>query len=312
VNIYYMVGNHDWFYHLPGEEYHRSRRLIIDAAGLQNPPAPIPYEADEWDALSRLFEKYRVFARHGDCYDKWSYNSELGRNAAALGDALSVELLNRFPEEVERSLGSALPDHFYRGLHEVINVRPMVAAPLWIAGQFRNFSVAEKLEELVKEIWNSLVSEFLDLDFVRGMENKWNPFDNVDELALVLKLTRWTSIENFNKVILLIKKRLFRDDPSFAKHALKEKAFINRQADYIVYGHTHHHEIIPLDAYQHDGKESYQFLVNTGTWRSYFDLTRYRPEQQKFLPYQLMSYLAFFTGDERHGRQHEAWLGKLV
>ena len=312
VNIYYMVGNHDWFYHLPGEEYLHSRRLIIDAMGLQNPPTPIPYEAYEWDTLSRLFEKYHIFARHGDCYDKWSYNSEFGRNAAALGDALSVELLNRFPEEVEKSLGAALPSHFYRGLHEVINVRPMVAAPLWIGGQIRNYGVAEKLEEVVKEIWNSLVTEFLELDFVRGMENRWNPFDNVDELALVLKLTRWTSIENFNKVILLIKKRLFRDDQSFAKHAIKEKAFTSRQADYIVYGHTHHHEIIPLDAYQQDGKDNYQFLVNTGTWRSYFDLTRYHPEQQKFLPYQLMSYLAFFTGDERHGRRHEAWLGKLV
>jgi UDP-2,3-diacylglucosamine pyrophosphatase LpxH len=40
VNIYYMVGNHDWFYHLPREEYHHSRRLIIDAMGLQNTPAP--------------------------------------------------------------------------------------------------------------------------------------------------------------------------------------------------------------------------------------------------------------------------------
>lgn len=312
VRLYYMVGNHDWFYHLPGDAYHLSRRLIIDGLGLMNSPAPIPYEPHEWDALVRLFEKYRMFARHGDCYDRWSYNSELGRDAATLGDALSVELLNRFPEEVEKTLGDALPSHFYRGLHEVINVRPTVAAPLWIGGQIRHYSVMEKVETVVKEIWNGLVAEFLELDFVHTLENRWNPFDSVDELALVLKLTRWTSIENFNKVILLIKKRLFRDDPSFAKHAIKEEAFISRQADYIVYGHTHHHEIIPLDAYHHDGKENYQFLVNTGTWRSYYDLTRYHPEQQKFLPYQLMSYLAFFTGDERHGRRHEAWSGKLV
>jgi UDP-2,3-diacylglucosamine pyrophosphatase LpxH len=147
---------------------------------------------------------------------------------------------------------------------------------------------------------------------VRGFENRWNPFESGDELALVLKLTRWTSIKNFNRVILLIKKKLFQDDPSFVKHALKEKAFTSRQADYIVYGHTHHHEIIPLDAYHRHGKENYQFLVNTGTWRSYYDLTRYHPEQQKFLPYQLMSYLAFYQEGERHGRRHEAWLGKLV
>ncbi len=312
VSIYYMVGNHDWFYHLPGEAYQQSRRLIIEAMGLQNSPSPIPYEPCEWDALCRLFEKYRIFARHGDCYDRWSYNAALGRNAASLGDALSVELLNRFPEEVEKSLGAALPSHFYRGLHEVINVRPNVAAPLWIGAQIRQFGVADRLEATVKEIWNELVAEFLKLDFVRSLNRKWNPFDSVDELSLVLKLTRWTSIENFNRVMMLIKKRLFRDDLSFAKHALKEMAFTNREADYIVYGHTHHHEIIALDAYQQNGRESYQYLVNTGTWRSCYDLTHYHPEQLKFLPYQLMSYLAFFTGDERHGRRHEAWLGKLI
>jgi hypothetical protein len=312
VNLYYMVGNHDWFLHLPGEVYHNVRRLVIDAMGLQNPPAPFPYEPHDWDTLGRLFETYHIFARHGDCYDKWNYNPELGRDTATLADALSVELLNRFPEEVEKRLGDDLPQHFYRGLHEVINVRPNVAAPLWIGSQLHQYGIAAKIQVVVKAIWDELVAEFLELDFVRAQDNKWNPFDNVDELELVLKLTKWTSIDNFNKVILLIKNRLWRDDLSFAKYALKEKAFTKRQADYIVYGHTHHHEIIPLDAYQCEGRDVYQFLVNTGTWRSYYDLSRYHPEQQKFIPYQLMSYLAFFKGDERGGRHHEAWLGRLL
>ncbi len=312
VNLYYMVGNHDWFFHLPGEAYTPMRQLIVDGMALKNPASPIAYEPHEWEPLAGLFEKYRIFARHGDCYDRWSYNAELGRDAATLGDALSIELINRFPEEIESQLGDALPSHFYRGLHEMINVRPNVAVPLWIASQIRAFGVMEKLEDALKEVWNNLVVEFLHLDFVRAFAKRWNPFDSVDELSLVLKLTRWTSIENFNRVILLIKKRMFRNDPSMAKHAVKEEAFTSRQADFIVYGHTHHPEIIPLDSYQWHGKESYQFLVNTGTWRSCYDLTRYHPEQQKFLPYQLMSYLAFFTDGERHGRRHEAWSGQLV
>ncbi len=312
VHIYYMVGNHDWFYHLPGEAYHRSRRLIIDAIGLENPPAPIAYEPHEWDALIRLFEKYRVFARHGDIYDKWCFNPELGRDVATLGDALSIDLVTRFPEELEKRMGDSLPDNFYQGLHEMINVRPNVAVPLWIGSQIRHYDVVKKAETSLKKIWNGLVADFLDLDFVRALDNKWNPFDSVDELELVLKLTRWTSIENFNRVILLVKKKLYDNDTSLIKHALKEPAFTTRQADYIIYGHTHHHEIIALDTYRQNGKDIYQFLVNTGTWRSYYDLTRYHPEQQKFLPFQLMSYLAFFIGDERNGRRHEAWLGKLV
>lgn len=312
VNIYYMVGNHDWFFHLPGESYTSSRQLIIDGMGLQNSPACIPYQSEECEPIMGLFDKYRIFARHGDYYDRWSYNADLGRDASTIGDALCIELINRFPMEIERHLGNILPSHFYHSLHEMINVRPNVALPLWIGGQLEHFDVIEKVEDALKAIWNGLVAEFLKLDFIRAFNKRWNPFDSIDELALVLKLTRWTSIENFNRVILLIKKRLFRDDPSYARHAITEPAFTSRQADFIVYGHTHHHEIIPLDAYHRNGKENYQFLVNTGTWRSCYDLTRYHPEQQKFLPYQLMSYLAFFADGERHGRRHEAWSGKLV
>ena len=312
VKIYYMVGNHDWFFHLPGEGYDGLRQKVIDGMSLQNPPTRIPYEAQEWDQLMGLFEKYHIYARHGDYYDRWSYNADFGRDAATLGDALSIELINRFPDEIEKRMGDALPSHFYRGLHEMINVRPNVAVPLWIGGQIRNFGIIEKVEGTFKEIWNKLVLEFLHLDFIRSLDSRWNPFDSVDELSLVLKLTRWSSIENFNRAILLIKKRLFRDDNSWAKHAIQEKAFTSREADFIVYGHTHHHEIVPLDAYHRNGKEVYQFMVNTGTWRSCYDLTRYHPEQQKFLPYQVMSYLAFFADGERHGRHHEAWSGKLV
>ena len=312
VHIYYMVGNHDWFFHLPGEAYHQPRQLIIEAAGLENHPAPIPHAPDEWDVLIRLFEKYRVFARHGDIYDHWNYNPRLGRDASTLGDALCVELISRFPEEVGKRMGDSLPDNFYHGLHEMINVRPNVAVPLWICSQLRHYGIGDKMETRLKGIWNELVAEFLNLDFVRHQDSRWNPFESVDKLELMLKLTRWTSIENFNKIILLIKKKLFDNDWSLVQNALREYAFTSRQADFIIYGHTHHHEIIPLDVYYNNEKDVYQFLVNTGTWRSYFDLTRYHPEQQKFLPFQLMSYLAFFTGDERKGRRHEAWLGKLV
>jgi len=312
VNIYYMIGNHDWFFHLPGETNHHTRRLLIETLGLRNPPAPIPYEPHEWDGLAWLFEKYRIFARHGDRYDKWCYNHDLGRDAATIGDAFSIELITRFPEEVEKRLGDSLPSSFYHGLHEMINVRPNAAVPLWVGSQLRNYGVPKKVEQTLKNIWNELVSEFLELDFVRSLDSRWNPFDNVDELELVLRLTRWTSIEHFNKMILRLKKKIFDSDWSFVKHAMKEQAFTSRQADFIVYGHTHHHEIIPLDVYSSNGKDNFQYLVNTGTWRSYYDLTRYHPEHQKFLPFQLMSYLAFFTGDERGGQRHEAWLGKLI
>ncbi len=38
VRIHYMVGNHDWFFHLPGENYNRLRRQIAVHLGLATYP----------------------------------------------------------------------------------------------------------------------------------------------------------------------------------------------------------------------------------------------------------------------------------
>src|SRR5690349_22966541 len=42
VRIHYMVGNHDWYYHLPGSEFDPIRKTIIDALGLCNDAGPFP------------------------------------------------------------------------------------------------------------------------------------------------------------------------------------------------------------------------------------------------------------------------------
>jgi hypothetical protein len=44
VRIHYMIGNHDWYYHIPGQTFDRIRQGIIQALGLVNPNSPFPYE----------------------------------------------------------------------------------------------------------------------------------------------------------------------------------------------------------------------------------------------------------------------------
>src|SRR5690606_31795398 len=39
VRIHYLVGNHDWFYHLPGPHYDMLRGLVVRQMGLANRPA---------------------------------------------------------------------------------------------------------------------------------------------------------------------------------------------------------------------------------------------------------------------------------
>src|SRR5215210_3279010 len=90
-----------------------------------------------------------------------------------------------------------------------------------------------------------------------------------------------------------------QSERSFAEHALREPAFLTNTAKYIVYGHTHHHEIIALDS---DGdllSQQNQLYINSGTWHSYFDLAVKDPSEQKFVPYEMLTYLTFYKGDER-------------
>src|SRR5512138_2404784 len=112
VRFHYMVGNHDWYYHLKGEAFDKIREKIIAAMALCNPPTPFPYdlkklnpnspwEQDEYPDIERLFSEYKVFVRHGDCYDMFNFDIEKGRDYPTLGDAFTMEVCNRYPEQLK-------------------------------------------------------------------------------------------------------------------------------------------------------------------------------------------------------------------
>jgi hypothetical protein len=160
----------------------------------------------------------------------------------------------------------------------------------------------------LKRVWDDLCDEFLQLEAVR-QEDKSFSFDVVDMLEIALKISKRTSFETLNDIVLWVRDRLWDSDRSFASHALKEPAFLDGTARYIVYGHTHHHEIISLDSSGEPPNATNQFYFNSGTWHSYFDLAIKDPAQQKFIPYETLTYLTFYKDDERGGQFFETWSG---
>ncbi len=311
VRIHYMVGNHDWYYHLPGPQFDSIRAEIVTALGLCNPMTPFPHEAHESETLQNLFDRYRVYAQHGDLYDPLNFDTKLGRNASSLGDALTIEMINRFPVEVKRRLGETLSPELVESMHELFNVRPTLATPLWVSGQLRKNMVPQKEQKKIKDIWDELGAEFLDLDIVRD-SNKRFKFDIVDAMQLLLQLTKRTSFKTIDDIVFWIREKFMAGNITFAHNALKEAAFLDRSAEFIIYGHTHHHEIVPLDSYPVVKKRpTNQIYFNTGTWHTYFDLAVYKPRQQKFISYQVLSYVTFFRDDQRGGRRFEAWSGSF-
>lgn len=311
VRMYYMVGNHDWYYHLPGSTFDAVRKTIIEALGLCNDTRPFPYELEENPALQDLLSSYHVFARHGDYYDKFNFNREMGRDHATLGDVFTMDVCNRYPVEVQKRYGDDLPQGIIDSLRRITNVRPALATPLWISGQIRRHAGNTTLENELKKVWDDLCDQFLQLDVVREQDRAFK-LDLVDGLELVLKISKRASFETLNDLVVWVHEKLHGSAHSLAQNALQEPAFLNNAARFVVYGHTHHHEIVPLDSDGEPPNEENQLYINSGTWRSYYDLAVKDPKEQKFVRYQTFTYLTFYKDGERSGRSFEAWSGAYV
>lgn len=307
VRFHYMVGNHDWYYHLRGEAFDQIRAEIIKRMGLSNPVSPFPHEADESPLLKEIFERYKILARHGDVFDKFNYDSEKGRDYGTLGDVFTMEVSNRYPVEVQRRYGDELPSGVVDSLRRITNIRPALAAPLWISGQIKAHAGGNMQEEL-KDVWDEIAGEFLHLDFVRQLDKSFQ-FDIVDAMELILKISDRASFSTINDVVVWVREKMWNGEQSFLNYALQEPAFLNSTARYFIYAHTHHYEIIPLDAKGSAPYTENQMYFNSGTWHSYYDLAMKNPKEQKFVPYQALTYLTFYADGEHEHRNFDAWSG---
>lgn len=309
VRIHYMVGNHDWFYHVGSSALDPVRATIIRQMGLANRAnIPFPHDPAEQGELLQLMRRHRVFARHGDIFDPFNYNGD--RDASSLGDAIVIELLNRFAVQVDAELGQDLPVATLLGLRELDNVRPLILAPVWIDGLLERTCPRQTLRTHIKKIWDRIADDFLALDFIRAQDT-WNPLDLVDALQAALKFSQRVSLSTASKLVDLITKLQTATVESFYPQAMREPEFRNRRAKHIVYGHTHFPETVPLDASFAEGYVLNQVYFNSGTWRRVHRQTRYSTAEHEFIAAESMTYLAFFQGDERNGRPYETWTGTL-
>ncbi|MGE3776849.1 MAG: hypothetical protein AB7F89_06685, partial [Pirellulaceae bacterium] len=252
--------------------------------------------------------RHRVLARHGDMFDPINFGET--RDAASLGDAIVIELVNRFAGQIDSEYGAELPPAVVRGLAELPHIRPLLVIPVWIEGLLDRSSVRSELRRNIKRTWDQLADEFLQLPFVR-QHDKWSPFQLVDGLEHALKFSKRMTIGWTAKIVSWLQEIRGAASDSYCPHALAEPDFRNRRARHIVYGHTHVPETVPLDASYADSYVLNQIYFNTGTWRRVYRQTQWSPAEQEFIPAESMSYAAFYQGDERGGRSFETWTGTL-
>jgi UDP-2,3-diacylglucosamine pyrophosphatase LpxH len=309
VRIHYMVGNHDWFFHLPGASYDQLRMEVARQMGLAaSDESPFAHEPWENNELLQTLRRHKVFARHGDVFDPFNFEGD--RNASSLGDAIVIELLSRFSVQVERELSEELPASAIAGLREIDNIRPLLLIPVWIEGLLERTCPQPGIRQKVKQIWNALAEEFLEHPFVRARDT-WRPLDLVDGLQRALVFSRRISVGWASSIAQWLAGLRGADSNSYVSHALGEQDFRNRRARHIVYGHTHHAEQLPLDASSSEGYVLQQTYFNSGTWRRVYEQTRLAPQEHEFVAADNLTYLAFFKDDERGGRPYETWTGTL-
>ncbi len=313
VRIFYMVGNHDWFYHLPFPPYVEIRRQIVEALGLENDPLlPFPHDPEELAArdIREIFNDHRVFARHGDIYDRFNFAGD--RDVSSLGDAIVVDLVTSFAAEVKAQLSDLLPEECLNGLREIDNVRPLLMVPVWVGGLLRRTCPDVRVRRRVQEVWGDLTSRFLRLPFVRQSLAGKGRFTDREKVWWGLMISQKLLNPEGRRLVCWLGGKIGNRKQSYYPFALCEKWFRSRRARFIVYGHTHQHEIVALDSCFAVRGMVHQIYLNSGTWRPVHELGRSNSSREVFASFHTMTYLAFFKGDERGGRTFECWSGALA
>lgn len=309
VRIHYMVGNHDWFYHLPGPSYNALRKRLIEQMGLANhAERPFSHEIGESEELLDAMRRHKVTARHGDVFDPFNFEGD--RDQSSIGDVIVVELVSRFAAEVESGLGGELPAATLFGLREISNIRPLMLIPVWIDSLLERTCSFPSMRKRVKTVWDRLADDFLDVSFIRQRDT-WSPCDLVDGLERALKFSKRPSIGWTSSIVKWLHEVSGSSSDSYCRHAITEQDFRNRRAKHVVYGHTHRAESVPLEASHAEGFVLNQVYFNSGTWRRVHRQTQLAPGEHEFIASDVMSYQAFFQADERGGRPYETWSGML-
>jgi UDP-2,3-diacylglucosamine pyrophosphatase LpxH len=251
---------------------------------------------------------HRVLARHGDIYDPLCFADD--RDCASLGDVIAIELIARFLQHVESELADQMAETTWAALCEIDQIRPILLVPAYMESILER-TATPAIRNRIKRMWDYMVEQMLHLEIVRRLTST-SSLDMIDGLAAALKFTRRDSNNWIGRTTKFMAQLRGATNCSYAAHAMAEADFRNRRARHIVYGHTHQHEIIPLDASHADGYVLNQTYFNAGSCRRGYQPTQMLAGNHELCCCDTFSLLCFYQGDERCGRTYETWCGTLA
>ena len=302
VYLHYLVGNCDWPLRLPGKWFDQLREVVKLHFGLANRrDFPFPHDPAESPLIGELLHRHRVQARHGDIYDAVNFAGD--RNTSSLGDAIVIELINRFTLEVEQDFGTALPPDLLKRLKSIHYVRPVLQTGRWLEAHLENACENGNLHRTIALAWDRLVDRFLESPGVRSCKG-WNPVDLIDGLERVLKINSRRAARGHESLANVFGHEQ-SSGVSLVDCAQAEQESRRREIDYVVYGHGHLAERLPLKGSQ---------IRNGALNKAFFNLGAGQPSasgaasaNRPIDVNHAMTGLVFFQGDQCGGRRYAIW-----
>ncbi len=317
VRLDYLLGNHDWLIN----RYPSARQRVVRALGLDEAflgellPTAFP-----WPGAADEAEPYGVLARHGDVFDATNYDADVGRDASSVGDAVCVELLARLPEMVahdQEFAGHPGRDEVLMRLREIDHVRPLSLVPEWIveAGQVEgrhdpaiHRAIHRGLRRSIDQFRRARVYR----RFVRRRLSARQRF-YLTRVLLNLRRQELSATGAWTDWVLRLGRALHSfwgpSPTEYTRRALQEVPVEGPPPRFVVYGHTHMVEKVPLGQ---DEAGAERFYLNTGTWRRVWH-RGWTPEgAAHFAAWKVMTYVVLYGPEEAGGRHaFEVWTGDL-
>ncbi|BFU96709.1 MAG: hypothetical protein NTNFB02_34310 [Nitrospira sp.] len=287
--FHYIIGNHDW---LLNSSVARSARVRVDKAFCLAPRregSPL--------AEGKSFKAYGVYATHGHEFDP---SNAADDNLWPLGDAVVVELLQGFFNQVKAQLTEQSDRTLIRSLEDLFYVRPDMGVPLYIHARLQDEGVSKRQQSIIRGAWETAVNSFMNIPYFNDRMDAYEKRVGLKRLRQLLRVSR--PLRRVTDVLSLLswqRERILRiNDPGQYEHRALDNLLTNFQSlKYFVMGHTHKAALSPLFPDKDKVSKAY---VNTGTWRKiHRPLFFERQAWKEFAAETVLSYAVFYTAEEQ-------------
>jgi len=288
------------------------RERVVDFLGLElgrggwNPAYRFP---SSW-----VDREHGVFMRHGHEWDVYSFEGDpsapVDYDNIPMSDLINTELFARITYEASLlqpggGLDAAALANFQQKVQQIDNVRPASSIVKWLARHFTDASQKKLLATCIERA----VANFKNQEYVdwwlsaSGHDSMFTPFDEADRIESLLAGLQNVWLGKLDAALSLYDK--FSSYDPYARYIDRAagEEVLNKpdsNVQYVVYGHTHHAEHVPLGLYGDGAQRRMVHYLNVGSMRPTHTVSR---DGRDFFVSETLDFAIFYRPEERPGAE---------